>query len=123
MQKILVVEDDKFLRSLIVRQLKEEGFQVNEAIDGEDAIQKIIHDRPDLILLDIILPKKSGFSVLSDIKQDPNLSLIPVIIISQLGQPEDIEKGKTMGVQEYIIKANTSLKDIINLVKKFFGKD
>lgn len=122
MTRILIIEDDNFLRNLIARKLKEEGFEIEKASDGEEALQKIISAKPDLILLDIILPKKSGFTLLEEISKDPNLKSIPVIIISQLGQPEDIEKGKKFGVKDYIIKANTPLDQIVNLVKNFLNK-
>jgi CheY-like chemotaxis protein len=122
MSKILIVEDDKFLRTVLAKRLKEEGFEIEEAVDGEDALQKIILSKPDLILLDIILPKKSGFTLLNEIKQDPNLSSIPIVVISQLSQPEDIAKGKEFGVKEYVVKANTSIEEIIGIVKQFLDK-
>jgi DNA-binding response OmpR family regulator len=117
--KILIVEDDKFLRLLLERKLKNESFEVVAAEDGEEALEKIVTEKPDLILLDIILPKKSGFVVLEEINKDENLKRIPVFIISNLGQPEDIERGKNLGAKEYFVKAGLSLEELIKKIKIF----
>jgi DNA-binding response OmpR family regulator len=117
--KILIVEDDKFLRLLLERKLKNENFEVIAAEDGEEALEKIVTEKPDLILLDIILPKKSGFAVLEEINKDENLKRIPVFIISNLGQPEDIERGKNLGAKEYFVKAGLSLEELIKKIKIF----
>jgi DNA-binding response OmpR family regulator len=117
--KILIVEDDKFLRLLLERKLKNENFEVVAAEDGEEALEKIVTEKPDLILLDIILPKKSGFTVLEEINKDENLKRIPVFIISNLGQPEDIERGKNLGAKEYFVKAGLSLEELIKKIKIF----
>jgi DNA-binding response OmpR family regulator len=117
--KILIVEDDKFLRLLLERKLKNEDFEVVTAEDGEEALEKIVTEKPDLILLDIILPKKSGFAVLEEINKDENLKRIPVFIISNLGQPEDIERGKNLGAKEYFVKAGLSLEELIKKIKIF----
>ena len=117
--KILVVEDDKFLRLLLEKKLKNENFEVVSAIDGEEALEKIVTEKPDLILLDIILPKKSGFLVLEEINKDENLKKIPVFIISNLGQPEDIERGKNLGAKEYFVKAGLSLDELLKKIKIF----
>jgi len=117
--KILIIEDDKFLRLLLERKLKNENFEVVSAEDGEEALDKIISEKPDLILLDIILPKKSGFSILEELNKDENLKKIPVFIISNLGQPEDIERGKNLGAKEYFVKAGLSLEELIKKIKIF----
>ncbi len=117
--KILIVEDDKFLRLLLERKLKNENFEVVAAEDGEETLEKIVTEKPDLILLDIILPKKSGFAVLEEINKDENLKRIPVFIISNLGQPEDIERGKNLGAKEYFVKAGLSLEELIKKIKIF----
>jgi len=114
---ILVVEDDKFLRELIVRKLTEEKFLILEAIDGEEGIKKIKEGKPDLILLDLILPGIDGFEVLSQIKKEQELSLIPVIILSNLGQKNDVEKGLKMGAVDYLIKAHFTPGEIIEKIK------
>jgi len=119
--KILIVEDDKFLRTLLEKKFQRENFEVITAVDGEEALDKIVIEKPDLILLDIILPKKSGFYVLEEINKDINLKNIPVFIISNLGQPEDIEKGKKLGVKAYFVKAGLSLDELIKKIKEYFG--
>jgi len=117
--KVLLIEDDKFLRLLLERKLKNANFEVVSAEDGEEALEKIVTEKPDLILLDIILPKKSGFSVLEEINKDENLKRIPVFIISNLGRPEDIERGKNLGAKEYFVKAGLSLEGLIKKITMF----
>ncbi|OGZ17624.1 MAG: hypothetical protein A2Z78_00520 [Candidatus Nealsonbacteria bacterium RBG_13_36_15] len=115
---ILIVEDDKFLRELIVQKLIKENYEVSEAIDGEQGIKKIKEEKPDLILLDLILPGIDGFEVLSRMKEDPELSSIPVIILSNLGQKEDVERGLKLGAIDYLIKAHFTPGEIIEKIKK-----
>ena len=114
---ILVIEDDKFLRELITRKLLDEAYEVSEAIDGEEGIKKIKEGKPDLILLDLILPGIDGFEVLSKMKEDPALASIPVIILSNLGQKDDVEKGLKMGAIDYLIKAHFTPGEIIEKIK------
>jgi len=117
--KILLVEDDKFLRTVLERKFANEGFEVVSAVDGDEALEKIITDKPNIILLDIILPKKSGFLVLENIKKDPELKKVPVLIISNLGQEEDVKKGLSLGAAEYFVKARVSLDDIVKKIKEY----
>ncbi|XOB42058.1 MAG: response regulator [Candidatus Nealsonbacteria bacterium] len=114
---ILIVEDDKFLRELIVRKLKKENFNITEAIDGEEGIKKIKEEKPDLVLLDLILPGIDGFEVLSKMKEDMSLAQIPVIILSNLGQKDDVERGLKLGAVDYLIKAHFTPGEIIEKVK------
>ena len=114
---ILIIEDDKFLRELIAQKLIKENFEVFEAVDGEEGIKKIKSKKPDLILLDLILPGIDGFEVLSRMKEDPTLTSIPVIILSNLGQKEDVEKGLKLGVADYLIKAHFTPGEIVDKVK------
>ena len=120
--KILLVEDDKFLRVLLEKRLKTEGFEVDIAVDGEEAVSKTTSFTPDLILLDIILPKKSGFTFLEEIQKDENLKKINVIILSNLGQSEDIEKGKQLGAIDYFVKASTSIEELVRKIKEIGEK-
>ncbi|BCX15290.1 MAG: hypothetical protein KatS3mg097_182 [Candidatus Parcubacteria bacterium] len=120
--KIVLVEDDKFLRSVLERKLSENGFQVVSVINGNEALEKILIERPELILLDIILPQKSGFFILEKIKQDPQFKNVPVLVISNLSQAEDIEKAKNLGASEYLVKAKISLEDLVNKVKSYKSK-
>lgn len=116
-KKILLIEDDKFLRELIAQKLIREGFKVSEAVDGEEGIKKIKSEKPDLILLDLILPGIDGFEVLSRMREEPTLISIPVIILSNLGQREDVERGLKMGAVDYLIKAHFTPGEIIDKVK------
>lgn len=118
---VLLVEDDKFLSSLLRNRMEKENINVVYAEDGEAAIQSLRQIKPDLVLLDIILPKKSGFEVLETIQQDPTLKDGPVVIISNLGQDEDVLRGKDLGAIEYFVKAQTSIDDLIDRIKKFVG--
>jgi len=117
---VLLVEDDSFLSSVLRMKLEKESFKVVRASDGDEALNFLIEQgvKPDLILLDLILPKKNGFEVLETIRQDPLLEKLPVIIISNLGQPSDIERGKALGVIDYFIKARLSVEELVNKVKK-----
>jgi len=117
MKKILIIEDDKFLRELIAQKLIKEDFEVSEAMDGEEGIKKIKEEKPDLILLDLILPGIDGFEVLSQMKKEPALAPIPVIILSNLGQKDDVEKGLKMGAIDYLIKAHFTPGEIIDKIK------
>lgn len=116
-KKILIVEDDKFLRELIARKLTDEGFDIVEAVDGEDGIKKIKETKPDLVLLDLILPSIDGFEVLSRVKGDASLTSIPIIILSNLGQKEEVEKGLDLGAVDYLIKAHFTPGEIIEKIK------
>jgi DNA-binding response OmpR family regulator len=115
---ILIVEDDKFLRELISQKLVKEKFDIAEAVDGEQAVKKVKDVNPDLILLDLILPGIDGFEVLTKIKEDPVLAEVPVIVLSNLGQKDDIEKGLNLGASDYLIKAHFTPSEIIEKVKK-----
>ena len=115
-KKILIVEDDKFLRELIVRKLSNEGYEVIEAVDGEQGIQKIKETKPDLVLLDLILPGIDGFEVLAQKKEDPFVATIPVIVLSNLGQKEDVDRGLGLGATDYLIKAHFTPGEIIEKV-------
>ena len=115
---ILIIEDDKFLRELIGQKLIKEGYKTSEAVDGEEGMKKLKEDKPDLVLLDLILPGIDGFEVLSRMKDDPAFSKIPVIILSNLGQKDDVEKGLKLGAVDYLIKAHFTPGEIIDKIKK-----
>ena len=115
---ILIVEDDEFLRSLTAKRLEKENYHIEVAVDGENAISVIETIHPDLILLDLLLPGKDGFEVLKKIRGTETTKAIPVIIFSNLGQKEDIEKAKALGVNDFLIKANFTLDDVVGKIKK-----
>ena len=115
--KILIVEDDLFLANLLSLRFKKENFEVSQAFSGNEALKKLEELRPDIILLDIILPQKNGFEVLESISQNPQTQNIPVIIVSNLGQESDIEKGKMLGAMDYYVKARLSIDELVAKVK------
>ena len=123
MQKVLIIEDDGFLRELISKKLSSSGFDITEAINGEDGLKKAEEEKPALILLDLLLPVQDGFEVLAKLKGDPKTSSIPVIILSNLGQKEDVDKGMEMGATDYLIKAQFTPEEVIAKVKETLAKN
>jgi DNA-binding response OmpR family regulator len=123
MSKILLIEDDKFLRELIIQKLGKEGYEVVEAAEGETGLTKLKEEKPDLVLLDLILPGIDGFEVLSRIKQDSDVSKIPVIILSNLGQKDDVQKGIDLGAVDYLIKAHFTPGEIVEKIKATLSGD
>ena len=121
-RKILVVEDDKFLRELFVRKMFNEGFDVDSAIDAEQAFDVLKKKKPEIILLDLILPGVDGFEILGQIKKDDDLKEIPVMVISNLGQKEDIDRAMELGAVDFLIKANYTLDEIITRVLVVLNK-
>jgi CheY-like chemotaxis protein len=120
--KILVVEDDNFLRDLLARKLSQENAQFIAAIDGENALKIIDQDKPSIVLLDLILPGIDGFEVLNKIKQNPEVKDVPVVILSNLGQDSDIQKAKELGADDFLIKANFSIDEVIAKIKELIGE-
>lgn len=116
--KILWVEDDQFLSSILAVKLSHEGCTGLYAKNGEEALGILDHETPDAILLDLLLPGMSGFEFLKAVRANPRLSHVPVIILSNLGQKEDIEKTKELGASKYLVKAEHDLDDIVNEVAK-----
>jgi len=117
-KKLLLVEDDKFLRDLFAKKLISEGYEVVEALNGEDGITLAKELKPDLILLDLILPGIDGFGALVKIKENPSTNQIPVIILSNLSQEEEIKRALDLGAADYIIKANFTPSEIIKKIQK-----
>lgn len=122
MKKILIVEDDKFLANAYRVKLNKAGFDVKITSDGEEAIAILSSFLPDLILLDIVMPKKDGFAMLKELKGNSFWSSIPVILASNLGQKEDMEKGKQLGAADFIIKSDLSLNDLIERINSILNK-
>ncbi|MEK9209372.1 MAG: response regulator [Patescibacteria group bacterium] len=114
---ILIIEDDKFLRELIVQKLVAEGFKVYSAIDGEESFKILEKIMPHLILLDLILPGMDGFEILTRLKKDQKTSSVPILVLSNLGQKEDIDKAVSLGAVGYMIKANFTPGEIVEKVK------
>jgi len=117
-KKVLIVEDDEFLRSLNAKRLETEGFKVAVAVDGQNAIDLIPKEMPNLIFLDLLLPGVDGFEVLKTIKADEKTKDIPVVVFSNLGQKEDIEKAHNLGAIDFLVKANFTLDDVVAKIKE-----
>lgn len=117
-QRILVIEDDAFLASLILRALEKVDFDVKLALDGEEALEKIEKQIPDFILLDLILPGIDGFELLKKLKKSSRTKQIPVIILSNLGSQNEIKKGLKLGAEAYLIKANILPEEMVKKVKE-----
>lgn len=118
MPKILIVDDDTFLSGIYATKLDLEGFQVLTAHDGEEGIKAAQKDKPDLILLDVLMPKLDGFEALKRLKADAGTKDIPVIMLTNLGQKEDIEKGLEDGAVDYLIKAHFVPAEAVAKIKK-----
>lgn len=121
-KKILLVEDDLFLVRAYQAMFKKEGFVVVVAYDGIEATEKVKAEKPDLILLDIMLPKRSGFEFLEDVKKDKELKDIPVVILSVLGHDRDIEKAKKLGAADYIVKSEETLRSVMDKIRGYLGE-
>lgn len=120
-KRILLIEDDPFLSSLLKNRFLKEGFDIELAQTGDEGIKKLKSETFDLVLLDLILPGKSGFEIMEEINTDPKMQKIPILIISNLGQESDIEKGKELGAVGYLVKARTSIDSLIAKSKDFLG--
>lgn len=114
----MVVEDDPHISKVYVIKLTQEGLEPMHATDGEEAIEMMRRDKPDLVMLDLMLPKKDGFWVMEEMSKDTNLSPIPVMVLSNLGQEQDKERAMILGAKDYMVKADNPIKDVIDKVKK-----
>jgi len=110
--RILIAEDDRILRKAGETALRKRGYDVVAAVDGEDALTKVRAEKPDLVLLDVMMPKLHGFDVLMAIKSDPSVSGIPVIMLTNLEQPADIQRALDAGAHSYLVKSNLNLEDL-----------
>ncbi len=116
--KILIIEDESSLQASLKEFLSLENFETIGAFNGEEGVELAIKECPDLILLDIILPKKNGFEVLEEIKKNEKTKKIPVILLTNLESPDDVTKAFEMGVTTYLVKSSYSLEDIVKKIKE-----
>jgi DNA-binding response OmpR family regulator len=114
---VLIVEDEKMLAEMYATKFSMEGFEPVTANDGVDGLAQAKALKPDIILLDIIMPKLDGFAVLKEIREDVSLKDIPVILLTNLGQDEDIKRGQGMGAADYFVKANHTPAEVVQKVK------
>jgi len=121
MKTILFIEDEPTIQKAISRFLEKEGYQVKNALDGEIGLATAKKIKPDLILLDLILPKKDGFEVLKELKKDESTKNIPVITLTNLEESGNIEKVLSLGAAAYLIKANYKLEEIVEKIKEILN--
>ena len=118
MAKILVVEDDKFLMNAYRVKFAKAGHEVKLATNGDEALACLSSYHPDVVLLDLVMPVRDGFSVIEEMKKNSATSKIPIIISSNLGQKEDVDRGLKLGAVDYILKSDTSLDVILQKINK-----
>lgn len=115
---LLVAEDDRFYANVYTNKLTKEGFEVRVVSDGQQILNTVAQRRPDLILLDLVMPVKDGFETLRELKENPKTSDIPVIVLSSLGQEEDATKIHDLGAADYFVKTNITIHDMVNKIKE-----
>ena len=118
-KKVMIVEDDAVLVNALTLSLEDEGYDISVATDGEEAEKMILKEKPDLILLDLLLPIKSGFEVLKAIRENAETKNISVVILTNFEQETSVDEGMRLGAKDYIVKANIDIKDIPAIVKKY----
>jgi len=121
MKKILIIEDEELLYNLLRKKLIAEGYNVSVSEDGQKGLDSMKKDIPDLILLDIVMPNKNGFEVMEEMQKDKRLKNIPIIIISNSGQPVEIDKAKNLGAKDWLVKTDFEPLEVIKKVKKQIG--
>lgn len=120
--KVLIIDDDQFIRTIYSASMKQESIEAIAAEDGETGIEKIKTEKPDLILMDMLMPGMSGDEMLGIIKADPEMKDIPIIVISALSQESDITRVKEMGITDYLPKDSFGVQDVIEKIKQYLTK-
>jgi len=120
-KKILMIEDEKIIVDLLKSKLEREGYNVIVGRDGVEGIEKMKEEKPDLILLDVVMPRKGGFEVIEERNKDEELKNIPVIIISNSGQPVELDRAKELGAIDWLVKTEFDPLEVITKVKKQIG--
>ena len=115
--KVLIIEDEEMLVNMYISKFNKEGYQAEKAANGRIGLEKAKTIKPDIILLDIMMPEIDGFMVLKDLKSDTATKDIPVVMLTNLGQEEDIEKGNQLGATDYLVKANLTPSQVVDKVK------
>ena len=122
MKKILFIEDESALQKTFEEVLKNEGYQLIPALDGESGLRSALKEKPNLILLDLILPKVHGFDVLKKLKENKETKHIPIIVLTNLEGIEEVEKAIELGATSYLVKAQYSLEEVVEKIKKALGE-
>jgi DNA-binding response OmpR family regulator len=120
-KKIILIEDEALILDLLRKKLIKEGYEVFTARDGEDGLKIMKEMNPDLVLTDVVMPKMGGFEVIESMQEDKDLKKIPVIIISNSGQPVELDRAKRLGVKDWLIKTEFDPQEVIAKVKKQIG--
>ncbi|MBL7142298.1 MAG: response regulator [Candidatus Pacebacteria bacterium] len=120
-QKIAIMEDEELILNLLEKKLIKEGYELLVARNGEEGLKLIKEKKPDLLLLDIIMPLKGGFEVLEEMQQDATLKDVPVIIISNSGQPVEIDRAQKLGAKDWLIKTDFDPQEVVDKIKKQIG--
>jgi CheY-like chemotaxis protein len=121
-KKILLVEDEEIVIGLLQKKLSKEGYEVSVATNGEEGLKVMQQVNPDLILLDIIMPRMGGFEVMEEMNKDPELKKIPIIVISNSGQPVELDKAQQLGAKDWLIKTEFDPQEVLEKVIKQIGK-
>ena len=121
MKKILFIEDEPTLQKTVGEVLSQEGFKIFEALDGEEGLMMAKSEKPDLILLDLILPKKNGFEVLQELKADEETANLKVIVLTNLESSQDVERALALGATNYLVKANYDLEEVVAKIKELLN--
>jgi len=121
MKKILIIEDENILLDLLQKKLIQEGYEVDTARDGQEGLDRLDKNKPDLILLDIVMPRMGGFEVMERISKQKDLKKIPIIIISNSGQIVELDRAKELGVKDWLIKTDFDPQEVVDKVKKQIG--
>jgi len=120
-KKILFVEDDDALANVYITRLQAEGFDVKRVPNGEDALSSTLQYRPDLILLDVMMPKISGFDVLDILRNTPEVGNVKIVMLTALSQQTDIDRAKSLGVDDYLVKSQVVIADVVDRIKHHLG--
>lgn len=120
-KRILFVEDDDALASVYLVRLQAEGFEVQRVVNGEDALAAAVNFKPDLVLLDIMMPKVSGFDVLDILRNTPETANLKIVILTALSQESDKKRAQALGVDDYLVKSQVVISDVIDRIKKHLG--
>lgn len=122
MNRILIAEDEEFLVRALKDNLEAEGFAIDVAANGDEAVERIRKNVPNLILLDLLMPKRDGFYVLEEVKKNPEWKLIPVIVLSNLGGDADIKRALEMGADDYFVKSQHPIEEVVEKVKEYIDR-
>jgi len=119
LKKILIVEDEQIMIDLLTKKLENEGYKVVIAKNGKEGLVKIREENPDLVLLDVVMPEMGGFELMKEINKDARLIKIPVIMISNSGQPVDLEEAQKLGIKDWLIKTEFDPREVVDKIKKY----